>query len=265
MSIHADTLQSPRLRRNPRRYAARFQVDLLLSNAIFVAGGVGWLPLFVAIPLLVVVFARLVVVVHESTHCIAPQQAPWLVRVMPALLGPIVGGYRESWYLHHRHHAEVLGADDPDRHMTECGALEGYVRAVLYPEYFLWFQLRRRGREPGHFLEIVLRGLCWAAPLVMLPFYRWLLLWLTVRLTFGASYFLLAWYLHRDGALVGTFRKPLPGWLHAVVRLVAGRAAVQTLEYHDIHHRAASIDAEMLHLVADSVAYDHAAAVHGRV
>jgi len=265
MSNPPSLLHSPRLRRDPRRYAARFQAAILLATAIFVAGGLGWLPLLVAIPLLVVVYARFVVMVHETTHCIAPQQAPLLMRVMPALLGPIVGGYRESWYLHHRHHAEVLGDADPDRHMTECGPIEGFLRAAIYPEYFVWHHLRHRGLERGYLAEIALRGIAWAAPLAWLPFSRWVCLWITVRLTFALSYFLLAWYLHRYGEEVGTFRKPLSAPLRAALLLVGGRAAVGTLMYHDIHHRHASIDAEALHLVADLVAYDHAAAVRGRV
>ena len=265
ISLASSHVESPHLRRDARRYALRFQALLLISTAIFISGGLGWLPLFVAIPLLVVVYARFVVVVHETTHCISPQQAPLLVRVMPALLGPIVVGFRESWYLHHRHHAELLGAKDPDRHMTDCGPIEGYLRAVLYPEYFVWYQLAHRGLEPGHLVEIVLRGLSWAVLLAWLPFSRWFWLWLTVRLTFGLSYFLLAWYLHRDGPKIGTFRKQWPAPLHAVLSLLGGRAAVNTLLYHDIHHHTASIDAEALHLVADSIPYDPSAAVRGRV
>jgi hypothetical protein len=210
-------------------------------------------------------YARFVVVVHETIHCIAPPQAPLLMRVMPALLGPIVGGYRETWYLHHRHHAEVLGAEDPDRHMTDCGPIEGFLRAALYPEYFLWYQFKQRGLEPGHLIEITLRGLAWAVLLAWLPFSPWFWLWLTVRFTFAFSYFLLAWYLHRNGQEIGTFRKPLPAALRVLLSVFGGRAALGTLLFHDIHHHTASIDAEALHLVADSMAYDHTATVRERV
>lgn len=265
MNTSSSEILAPHLRRNPRAYARLFQGLILGVTAVFICGGLGWLPLYIAIPLIMVLYGRFVVVVHETTHCIAPAKASWFMRVMPALLGPVVGGYRESWYLHHRHHAALLGPDDPDLHMTDCSAIEGLLRAFVYPEYFVWYQVKQRGFERGYLMELGLRGLAWVALLVCLPFSHWFWLWLTVRVTFALSYFLLAWYLHRIGSEIGTFRKPLPPWVCSFLSVLTGPAGVGTLLYHDIHHNIPAIDAKSLHLVADSIAYDHASAVRGRV
>jgi hypothetical protein len=225
------------------------------------AGGVYWLLPWVLGVLLVRITAHLTIQIHEYVHCVGPERADLLIRVFPAMIGPLTG-YREVHLLHTAHHEHLLGREDPDLGVMVGRPVWSYLRIFFYHEYFFIHYLRHEGQlaGPGHVVELAGRALIFTAAALWVPGWTLLLLLLSTRVAFSTAYFLLSWYLHREGPCVGTYRKPMPAWLAAVVWALGGRPALATLRYHDLHHRFPELDVGALERVARVVPFDRAAA-----
>ena len=192
------------------------------------AGGVYWLLPWVLGVLLVRITAHLTIQIHEYVHCVGPERADLLIRVFPAMIGPLTG-YREVHLLHTAHHEHLLGREDPDLGVMVGRPVWSYLRIFFYHEYFFIHYLRHEGQlaGPGHVVELAGRALIFTAAALWVPGWTLLLLLLSTRVAFSTAYFLLSWYLHREGPCVGTYRKPMPAWLAAVVWALGGRPALR--------------------------------------
>lgn len=226
------------------------------------AGGPGlyWLLPWVLAVVLVPVTVRLTIQIHEYIHCVGPERADLLIRVFPTMIGPLTG-YREVHLLHTGHHDHLLDRDDPDLEIMVGRPVWSFVRAFFYHEYFFFHYVRHEGLAgASHVVELGLRVLLFAAAALWVPWPTLLLLLLATRLAFSTAYFLLSWYLHREGDSVGTYRKPMPAWLAVVVGALGGPPALAFLRYHDLHHRYPDIDVGALERLGRQVPFDRAAA-----
>lgn len=244
------------------KWAVRLGCLLLLS--IYVISGLEAAPLPILVILIHVIAARVTIMVHEYIHCVKAELADWWVRILPVMIGPL-SGFREIAFLHHTHHAHPVDSDDPDLAITLTHPLFAYAAVFFYFEFFWLNYVRARGIDNWQMVvELLARVGLFTLALWLLPWQSVLALSLSTRLAFTTSYFLLSWYLHREGEGVGTFRKSLPPALELGIWLLGGQTAVDTLAFHDIHHDHPRIDVRNLRAAAEHLPYDSAQALRFR-
>ena len=219
----------------------------------------------VSLPILVIAIhvlaARVTIMVHEYIHCVKAELADWWVRILPVMIGPM-SGFREIAFLHHTHHDHPVDSDDPDLAITLAHPALAYTAVFFYFDFFWFNYVRARGIDSWQMVaELLARVGLFALALWLLPWQSVLALSLSTRLAFTTSYFLLSWYLHREGEAVGTFRKSLPPALKLGIWLLGGQDAVDTLAFHDVHHEHPRVDVRRMRAVAEHLPYDRAGAI----
>ncbi len=190
----------------------------------------GWL--LAVVPL---VYVRLALAMHELLHLRAGARVPAFHRLAMIFDTPFGLGFREHRAIHLRHHRHSAGAHDPELFQLRGGHLHAFAAALLVPELSLWHWLRRHGLSTALAREALLRCVCFAAIAVLNPL-AFLVYWLALRLSIGASGFVFHHLLHQRDGRLGTFALPGTPMLFKLGRLLFGDEPMLILQRHRAHH-----------------------------
>ncbi len=229
-------------------------------SAIWVAlalAMLGWVPLAVVAPVIVVSYLRGALLTHELMHVRRPEQVAWPLRLMMLFDTPLGLGYREHQDIHLRHHRRPAEPGDPELFQIRGGSVRAFVAALLGPELAAIRWVADHGIGPTLRREattraLVMLGLAALRPSVFLAY------WVLLRLTVGVSNFMFHHVLHYRphprrprheadrGGEYGTFPLRLPRLLDAALRVVLGSPLAAVLSEHDAHHAWSQVKAERL-------------------
>ena len=188
--------------------------------------------LLVTVPL---VYVRLALGLHELLHLRSAARVSTFHRLGMIFDTPFGLGYREHRAVHLRHHRWGAGPADPELFQIAGGNLSAFCRAMVGPEYALYHWIRQHGlghslvREAG-FRCMVFVLVASVNPSVFLVY------WLVLRLSIGASGFVFHHLLHQRAGQLGTFSLAAPPVLIGLGRLLFGTESILILTRHRAHH-----------------------------
>jgi len=232
----------------------------------------GWAPLALLAPVIVVCYLRGALLTHELMHVRRPEQVAWPLRMMMLFETPFGLGYREHQDIHLRHHQRPAMPGDPELFQIRGGSARALLAALASPELAAIGWVSEHGIGPGLRREatvraLVMLGLAALQPSVFLAY------WVLLRVTVGISNFMFHHALHyrsngrrsgrsterstersdapggeppRGRGEYGTFPLRLPWPLDAALRVVLGSHLAAVLCEHDAHHAWSQVKAERL-------------------
>lgn len=195
----------------------------------------GYLPLWtfcLASPMYV---ARWMIGLHEFLHVAKLEETNLLIKLHLLIVTPISLGYEEIRDIHMRHHAYTLTDKDPDLYLIRGNVVLAFFNAVFSPEISAYHWIQKKGIDQSLLLGMLLR-------LALFSLFVWSVGWLSlwyfipVRLAYGTCMFAISYPLHHQQGSYGTFTPQFGKVLETLMEVYAGRAALYTLSYHDIHH-----------------------------
>jgi hypothetical protein len=176
---------------------------------------------------------------HEYYH--APlRRHPLLMRLVPVLISPFMGGLVELRYAHFFHHRFLGDARrDPD-HLIIRGSLRvAVVLSFFQPERSLWFSLARRRVSGPRIVDVLVRAILFAAIVAVLR-ERFLWYWIPARLLWAANYLAFSRLLHRTPLVIPRLAEIV------YVPLLLGSRWMPVFREHEVHHRLPLVAAEHL-------------------
>jgi hypothetical protein len=222
----------------------------------------GWAPLAVLAPVIVVCYLRGALLTHELMHVRRPEQVAWPLRMMMLFDTPFGLGYREHQDIHLRHHRRPAMPGDPELFQIRGGSARAFVAALASPELAALRWVAEHGIGPALRREATVRALVMLSLAALRPS-TFLAYWLMLRLTVGVSNFMFHHALHyrrigrrsaraSGSEAYGTFPLRLPRPLDVGLRVVLGSHLAAVLSEHDAHHAWSQVKAERLRgLLAD--------------
>lgn len=222
--------------------------DVIYLSLVYIHFGIclaGFLPIWtfcVGAPMYV---SRWMIGLHETLHLVRWEDTNLLIRMHLLILTPISLGFKEIRDIHMRHHAYTLTEKDPDLYHIKASFVGGFIKATFSPEISAYHWIREKGVDQHLALGMTIRFGLFALIVGSLGMTSlWYLI--PVRLAYGACMFSISHFLHHDGDLYGTFPPKFNSFLRIFIAFYFGRAALQTLCYHDIHHDYPKIAASKL-------------------
>lgn len=205
----------------------------------------GYLPLWTFCVCAPMYVSRWMIGLHETLHLVRWEDTPLLIRLHLLIVTPISLGFREIRDIHMRHHAYTLTEKDPDLYHLRGNTVAAFVKATFSPEIAAYHWLREKGIDKELGMGMALRFVFF---MLLVGSLGWTSLWyfVPVRLAYGACMFSISHFLHHKHGTYGTFIPQFGKLLDSVITLYFGRAALQTLCYHDIHHDYPKIAASKL-------------------
>src|SRR5512132_2502920 len=200
------------------------RVSLVCVAAIYghlLVAAAGWLPpwtLLVSVPLLV---PRWMIALHELFHLRSEREVDPVTRFEPLLFTPIALGYREMLANHRAHHRFMATPDDAEFYQLRGSRLAGFANAMTAPEQ-MWFRwVAEHGLDRRLAVDTVLRCALFVA-LAIGCGTAFLWYWVPARLTFGVSYFVFFYWLHRRGDAMGVYALEVPASIANALTAVYG-------------------------------------------
>lgn len=172
---------------------------------------------------------------HETFHLVNLQNTNLFIRLHMLITTPFSIGYKEQRDIHMRHHAYTLKDKDPDFYLVSGNFFTAFLKATLSPEIATYKWVRDNGMDKQLMLGMTFRFIIF---LLFIWYLGWTSLWyfIPVRLAYAGSMFSITFLLHRKEGRYGTFTPYFGRFLEFIMQLYFGRAALNTLKYHDIHH-----------------------------
>jgi fatty acid desaturase len=212
--------------------------DMIYLSLVYIHFGIclaGYLPMWtfcVGAPMYV---SRWMIGLHETLHLVKLEDTPLLIRLHLLIVTPISLGYKEIRDIHMRHHAYTLTERDPDLYHIHASFIGGFIKATFSPEISAYHWIREKGVDRQLGIGMAIRFTLFV---MLAGSLGWSSLWyfIPVRLAYGTCMFSISHFLHHDGGLYGTFPPKFNRLLGGFISVYFGRAAMQTLCYHDIHH-----------------------------
>lgn len=208
---------------------------LLLVYAHLGAALAGHLPLWTFCVFAPMYVSRWMIGLHETLHQIRYEDTPLIIRLHLLIVTPISLGFREIREIHMRHHAYTLTERDPDLYHIRGGFVMAFVKATLSPEISAYYWIKNSGVDKELAAGMAIRFALFVQLVGMLG---WDSIWyfIPVRLAYGACMFSISHFLHHSEGMYGTFPPNFGSVLDTLIKAYFGKAAWQTLCYHDIHH-----------------------------
>ncbi len=227
------------------RYTGWIYIYFCLLYSHVALAILGWLPywsLLLSLPVLVV---RWILTFHELFHVQRAREIDRLLSLFPLILSPFSLGYREYQDIHHRHHAFMVGQQDPELYLVNGNPLSGFLNALTTPEQSFFRWIAERGMD-GPLLRDTLIRLGCLVGMVALTGWAFLWYWIPVRLVYGLSIFVFFYCVHRRGETYGVYPLLLPVWADRLVIFLFSREAWSALCNHDLHHQNPRVAARHL-------------------
>lgn len=188
--------------------------------------------LLVSIPILV---PRWMIAIHELFHLRSHREVDVVTRLLPFTFTFLGVGYRELLINHRSHHRHMAMPSDAEYYQLRGSKLTGLLNAFSAPEqaWFRWVAENRMDREllrDSLIRLAVLLALIWSAGATFLWY------WVPARVTFGLSYFVFFYWLHRRGDEFGVYPLAVPAPLARVATIVWGPDVVEATLHHNVHH-----------------------------
>lgn len=193
----------------------------------------------------VIYISRWMINLHDYLHLVPPKKAGWFIRYHLLILTPLSFGYREIRDIHHRHHAYTVTEKDPDLYHIKGNFLTSFLMVTLSPEISTYHYIRDRGIDRELLLGMGVRFVLFMLLVSYLGMAS-LYYFIPVRLVYGACMFSISFPLHRKGKEYGTYTPQYPAFFQATMMAIFGKAVVNTLSHHDIHHEYPTIAATNL-------------------
>lgn len=227
------------LSKNPEMDISRLEwtnlIYIVFVYAHFALGVFGFVPLWtfcIGAPMYV---ARWMIGLHEILHLLKPQDINPLIRLHLLIVTPFSLGYREVRDIHMRHHAYTVTDKDPDLYHIKGNFFTSFLTVLIQPEISAYHWVREKGFDRELALGMTLRFVLFTVFTISLG---WTALWyfIPVRLAYGSCMFSISFPLHRQSGEYGTYTPKYGLFLETIMDVFFGRAALNTLSYHDIHH-----------------------------
>lgn len=213
--------------------------------AHLLAAAAGWVPawtLALSVPILV---PRWMIALHELFHLRSEREVDPVTRFQPLLFTALSLGYRELLANHRTHHRFMVTPEDAEYYQIAGSPLAGLANAFSAPEQ-MWFRwVAAHGLDRRLAVETALRCALFVSLVAFCGGAFWWY-WIPARITFGTSYFVFFYCLHRRGAAMDVYPLPLPAKLVAMLSVLYGRDVVQATVHHDVHHAQPRIAARDL-------------------
>ena len=218
-------------------------VALIYGNLLAAAAGI--VPVWTLAIVAALLVPRWMIAIHELFHLRSEREVDPVTRFQPLLFTPLSLGYRENLVNHRTHHRFMGTPADAEFYQLRGSRLSGFANAMTAPEQ-MWFRwVNAHGLDRRLAMDTALRFALFAA-LAAGTGAVFLWYWVPARITFGFSYFVFFYWLHRRGPEMGVYQLVVPKPLAALLRLLYGRDVVEATLHHDVHHVQPRIAAEHL-------------------
>ncbi len=233
----------------PDTDAHRLTRNALLCNALIyghlLTAAAGLVPawtLAITVPVLV---PRWMIAVHELFHLRSEREVDPATRLQLLLFTLLSIGYRENLVNHRSHHRYMSTPRDAEYYQLRGSRWRGFANAMTAPEQ-LWFRwVAEHGLDRRLAAETVVRAALFIGLAVVSgPVFLWYLI--PARLSFGVSYFVFFYWLHRKGDEMGVYPLQLPASLTTLLTFIYGADVVEATLHHDVHHAQPRIAARHL-------------------
>lgn len=218
-------------------------IGVIYGNLL--AAALGAVPAWTLLISVILLVPRWMIAIHELFHLRSEREVDPVTRLQPLLFTPISLGYRENLVNHRSHHRFMAAARDAELYQLVGSPLTGLANAMTAPEQ-MWFRwVAEHGMDRRLAIESCLRCLLFTALVAVSgPVFLWY--WVPARVTFGTSYFVFFYCLHRKGDAMGVYRLELPPALVSALTRIYGSDVVEATLHHDVHHAQPRIAAERL-------------------
>lgn len=241
--------------------ARRYETPMLAySLAFYACYGVallGWLPLWFAGPLGVLLLLRYFNRFHELLHADVRGNTPWHpAHTALIVMGPIYLGYRQLRIEHLLHHREEGSPLDPDVAMLHRSPLVSLLWCFLQPE-LSWFEhVRRVGLRREVLVGTLGRLAVWTVLMLIGGWTGFVLYNVMTRVGNTLAWFVFGWVVHGSW-LWGQVRPPrFPGFLARIWVVLIGWENLVGIRFHFLHHVFPHIPDRHLPEVSRRLAFD---------
>lgn len=210
-------------------------------------------------------YLRLFNVLHQKAHTnrsdsIKPR---WLGRVIE-LANIYYLPYHESsagklskHEIHHKSHhthADSGLIDDVKRNphaiFERYGFFKSFMAALFYEEVMLYFDIRDRGISKDRWVTFFVGSTVSLLMLYFLGWHKFLVFALFYRISFALSWFGFSYLFHHPEVYRKRIEAHVSDGILNLVKWLLGAGAVNSILYHEHHHRVPQVPSEHLHLLA---------------
>lgn len=241
--------------------ARRYEWPMLLyAIGFYACYGVaiaGWVPMWAAGVLGIVMLVRYFNQAHEMIHADLKGERAWHpARTLLIIMGPIYVGYRELRESHLLHHREEGSPRDPDLLMMQESPLRAALWCFLQPELSAIDYIQRFGLAPRLALRMVVHAVIFGTLMWLGGWWGALMYNVMTRVGNGGAFFVFAWVVHMPW-LWGQVRPPrLPQWLARIWVLLVSWDNLVGIRFHFLHHVFPHIPDRHLPEVSRRLAFD---------
>lgn len=210
-------------------------------------------------------YLRLFNILHQKAHAnhsdsIKPQ---WLGRAIE-LINIYYLPYHESssgkLSKHETHHkAHRMNADpsmvddirsNPHAVFERYGLFRSFLAALFYEEVMLYLDIRDRSISKDRWLTFLVGSIAVLALLYFLGWYKFIVFATFYRVSFALSWFGFSYLFHHPTIYSKRIEPYVWDSVLKLARWFFGAGAVNSIFYHEHHHRAPQVPSEYLHLLA---------------
>jgi hypothetical protein len=222
---------------------------LAAVHVALVCSLLGWLPLWLMAPIVMVALPRFHLALHELMHMRTASQVNPFTWLNFHFDTPISLGYHEYRTVHIDHHRHPATEQDPEWYQIRGGHLRALVAAMFTSELACFHWVKKHGVDRqlaiGMAIRLVLFSLAfWFNPGVFLVYL------LVLRTTMWSSQYVFHHVLHYRNGQYGTFRLVLPKPVYAIAGLWMGKRNVSIVCEHVAHHAWPQVRASALSKVS---------------
>jgi hypothetical protein len=210
-------------------------------------------------------YLRLFNILHQKAHAnhndsIKPQ---WLGRAIE-LINIYYLPYQESstgklskhetHHKAHRMHADPTMLDDVKRNphavFERYGFCKSFLAALFYEEVMLYLDIRDRGISKDRWMTFLVGSIVVLTLLGFLGWYKFIVFATFYRVSFALSWFGFSYLFHHPSIYTKRIETHVWDSVLKLARWFVGAGAVNSIFYHEHHHRAPQVPSEYLHLLA---------------
>lgn len=245
----------------PPDAASRYETPMLLYALAFYAcyavGVAGWVPMWAAGVVGVILLLRYFNQAHEMMHADVKRERAWHpARTVLILMSPIYLGFRELRESHLLHHREEGSPRDPDLVMMAESPLKAGLWCLLQPEQSAVDYIQRFGLSPKLAARMAVHAALFGVLMWLGGWWGALMYNVMTRVGNGLAFFVFAWAVHMP-LLWGQVRPPrFPRVIAQLWVLLISWDNLVGIRFHFLHHVFPHIPDRHLPEVSRRLAFD---------